>query len=229
MTRCGVTNISDKTRLRKASVPGAEKLPGVLAVFRRAKPGDEFFGLSRRHPGPAQEPIHHHQRGDLLRRLFVNAVDDGSAHAVADERGLVHPGVVHHRQDGAGEIIHAVLRRQLVAVAVAGEVNEHQPRLVRQRRDLLAPEAEVARPAMDKKKGVSSPTHGDVVNLVRAEGDGMRFAVGQRSGLQRRGATGKGRLPGDSVCKTGCFHHNPKSLVAADRARPGSGNDIRDV
>jgi len=57
----------------------------------------------------------------------------------------------------------------------------------------------------------------------------MRFAVGQRYGLRRRGATGKGRLPGGSVCKTVCFHHNPKSLVAADRARPGSGNDIRDV
>jgi hypothetical protein len=56
----------------------------------------------------------------------------------------------------------------------------------------------------------------------------MRFAVGQRFGLQRGGATTEGRLPGGIACKTGCSHHNPKFFIAADRAMPGSCNDIRD-
>ena len=62
-----------------------------------------------------------------------------------------------------------------VTLAVTRQINEHQPRLVRQRRDLLAPETEIASPAMDENNGVLSLARGDIVNFVCAEGDKMRL------------------------------------------------------
>jgi hypothetical protein len=104
---------------------------------------------------------------------MVNPIDDRSTHTVADQRGLLHPGILHDGYDGARKIVHAVTGVAPTALAVAGQVNQHQSRLARQRRHLLAPETEIAGPAMDEYQGVVSSTDRDIVDLAGAEGDEM--------------------------------------------------------
>ena len=148
----------------------------MVAIFRRTKRLDKFFGLLRRDGGPAQEPVHRHERGDFLRRPAVNAADDGRAHAVTDERGLVHTRVAHHGQHCLRKVVHGIIASRLVALAMTGKIDEDEPRATGQRRHLLAPETAVARPAMDEKDGATAFAFDNVVDLVRAERDEAGFA-----------------------------------------------------
>ena len=182
MTCCGVASISAITRSRNASVPGTGKkvLMNSLAWSRycgdaeRAKQRPACSGGAGR---PAQQAVHRHQRGDFFRRVMMHAAEHRRAHAVADEHGLVHFGIAQHREHGLGKKIHRISRLRLVALAVAGQVNQNEPRLVRQRRNLFAPETQMARPAMNEDDGVVSFAGGDVMNPVRADGNKMRLGV----------------------------------------------------
>jgi hypothetical protein len=135
---------------------------------------------------------------------------------VADERGLVHARIAHHRQNGAREEIRRVGGVRLVALAVAGKVNEDQPRLVREGRDLLAPEAEIARPAVDENNCLPALAHRDVMDLVRAEGNKMRLPVSQRFGFRRGGAAGECKQDGGPAGETNNFNHAQESLSNND-------------
>ena len=61
----------------------------------------------------------------------------------------------------------------LVALAVAGKINEYEPRLAHKPCNLLAPETKIARPAMNENQGAISPSGGDIMNPVRAGGNKM--------------------------------------------------------
>ena len=112
---------------------------------------------------------------------------------MADERGFVHVRVGHHRQHSAREKVHGVLSVRLVALPVAGQVDENEPRLVGQGRDLLAPETAVACPAVDEHDSVVAFAGRDVVDFVRAKGDKMGVAERNRIGrFSRRLRTGAG-------------------------------------
>jgi hypothetical protein len=58
------------------------------------------------------------------------------------------------------------------------------------------------------------------MNFICAEGDGMRLAVSRRFAFRRGGVTGKGWPPDGIKGKLTCFRHNPKFLIAVDRAVP---------
>jgi hypothetical protein len=60
---------------------------------------------------------------------------------------------------------------------MARQINEHEPRLARQQRNLLAPETKIAAPAVNEDKGVASFAEGGVMNPVRADRSKMRLGV----------------------------------------------------
>ena len=165
---------------------GIDKPRGVLPVFRRAIRADELldlFGLQLRTP---QEAVHGDERRDAFRRVGINTTDDGGTHAMADERGLPHVRIAHHGQNRAGEVVHSVIRLWLVALAVARQVDENQPRVSGQRGHLFAPESRIARPTVDEHDGTRTFAFHDVVDLIGAEGCKEGFAFCRR--LLRAGA-----------------------------------------
>jgi hypothetical protein len=93
-------------------------------------------------------------------------------------------------------------------LAVTRQVDQNEPRLGSQNRDLLAPETEVAGPAMDEKDGVFAFPGRDVVHFVRAEEGKVRLAQSLRirrrhlgegtdDGKQQRGGRSYERACGD--------------------------------
>ena len=162
----------------------ANKLRRVLAIFRLPQRPDERLDLLRFQVERAQRAIDRNQPGDLVRKIPVVPADHRRSHTVADQRGLPDLGVAQHGINGAGEEVHAVSRRRFVALSVAGQVEENQSRLVRERRDLELPEADVPAPAMDKDHRLLSCPERDVVDLVRAEPGEVR--LGFRERIRRR-------------------------------------------
>ena len=146
-------------------------------ILRRPEWTNQRPRLRGRAGRPAEQAVHGNQRGEFLRRPLVNPAENRRAHAVADENGLVHARVAQHREDGLGKKIQRVSRLRLVAPAVAGKVNENEPRLVRQRRNLFAPETQITRPAVDENDGAAPLADGDVMNPVRADGNKRRLGV----------------------------------------------------
>ena len=133
---------------------------------------------------------------------------------MADEGGFVHLCVAHHRQYSAREKVHGVVRVRLVALAVAGQVDEDEPRLLVQGRDLLAPETAVACPAVDEHDGMVALTGSNVVDFVCAEGDEVGLAERNRIGrFGRRLPTAGGERQeqaGGGDCEGECCVHTRK-------------------
>src|SRR5205807_4085978 len=78
--------------------------------------------------------------------------------------------------DWSSDVCSSDLDVRLVALAVAGQVHEDEPRVPGQLLDLLAPETGVASPAVDKHDRVTAFAFDQVVDLVRAEGGEVGIA-----------------------------------------------------
>ncbi len=101
---------------------------------------------------------------------------------MANEHGFFRPRIAHHGKHRASKEIRGVTRERLVALAMARQINENKARLIREHRDLLAPEITVAGPAVDEQDCLLSFADREIVDFVRPVGGEMRSGVGERIG-----------------------------------------------
>src|SRR5689334_20108216 len=90
---------------------------------------------------------------------------------------MLRPDSVDDAYDSVGQIIDRVVGIRLVALAMPGQIEKYETRVIFERGNLFVPEIPITRPAMDKDNRARPGPCGDIINLVALHHGERRLAL----------------------------------------------------